>query len=249
MRDLSDYQEKYRTEPGEKNQVQLRRKHVIDIMSRYPHNNIIEVGCGLDPLFMHYSDYETMTVVEPGDYFINHARELSDHCKKKVICIEGYFEEASDVLQKDKQKYDYIIVSSLLHELEDPVSFLNSLKKVSSMKTVIHINVPNAYSLHRIIAKKMGIIKDIHELSFQQIQMQRCKTYDMDSLVELVTGVGFEVIEKGTFIPKFFTGKQMDRILEAGIIDEEYNDALDQVCDCFPDYGSELFIQIRKSDN
>lgn len=248
MRDLEDYQKKYRFEPGEKTQVLLRRKHVIEIMEKYPHDSIIEIGCGLEPLFMHFSDYKKMAVVEPGHDFVTRAKKLAEKHKEKIVFFEGCFEEISSKNIEEFLEYNYIIVSSLVHELEKPTEFMKSLYRVCNKKAIIHINVPNANSLHRLIAVKMGIVKDTYELSNQQVLMQRNKVYDMESIISFVTQCGFEVIEKGSFIPKFLTGAQMDKMLECNIVDEEYYRGLDQIIDCFPENGSEIYVQIRKSE-
>lgn len=246
MRDLDDYQMKYKSEPGEKHQVILRKRHVVSIMDKYPHDSILEVGCGMNPLFLADFTYETMTIVEPGHDFISIAQMEAEKKQANVKCIESTFEDS--VAELNKMHFDYIVVSSLLHELESPEVFMRNLATIVDEKTVVHINVPNAYSLHKIIAKNMGLIDDVHELSAQQKEMQRNRCYDMSMLIEFVEEFGFEVIEKGSFIPKFLTGKQMDRMLEEGIIQEEFYTGLDELIDYIPDLGSEIYVQIRLSN-
>ena len=248
MRDLEDYQQKYKTEPGEALQVKYRRKHILSIMGKYPHKNILEIGCGMEPLFLFTSDYDTMTVVEPGDQFVKNAKELAlkQINSKSIRIIEGFFEKSSDELNKIVHGFDYIVASSLLHELENPDNLMYALYKVAEVDTVIHINVPNANSLHKLIAKGMGLINDTHELSEQQKIMQRKRVYDINNLCEYVETKGFTVIDKGSFVPKIMTGAQMDAVLAAGIIDESYYDGLDSIIEYIPQLGSEIYVQLKR---
>lgn len=46
-----------------------------------------------------------------------------------------------------------MILSSLLHKVEDSQRFLRAVFKCCTENTVVHINVPNADSIHRLLAK------------------------------------------------------------------------------------------------
>ena len=245
MRDLKDYQNKYKDEPGERIQVKYRRRHVISIMERYPHRNIIEVGCGLEPLFLYYTDFDTMTVVEPGEMFYKNAEEKASQEHGKIRCVNGCIEEKVEIIKKEKIHFDYIVVSSLLHELEEPDALLEALHSIAYCDTVIHINVPNAYSIHRLIAKGMGMMSDVHNLSEQQKIMQRHAVYDIPSLCEYVTSHGFRIAESGSFFPKFLTGAQLDKALEKKIIDESIFDGIDSISEYLDKYGSEIYVQVQ----
>lgn len=245
MRDIIDYQEKYKSEPGEKAQVKYRRKHVISIMSKYSHKNILEVGCGLEPLFLFFNDYDSYTIIEPGHDFVTNAQEMAGQEKRKINIIEGYLENSISEIKKMDIKFDYIIVSSLLHELEEPEKMLYALSEIADTDTVIHINVPNANSIHKYIAKGMGLIDDVHELSQQQIEMQRNRVYDLESLVQIVEKNRYVVIEKGSFFPKFLTGAQMDKIINEGIVPENIYEGIDSLTELFSDNGSEIYVQMK----
>ena len=39
--------------------------------------------------------------------------------------------------------FDFVIASSLLHEVQDPTRFLRAVRSVCGPETVIHLNVPN----------------------------------------------------------------------------------------------------------
>lgn len=242
MRNMQEYANNYIEIPFESYQVIYRRKKVIEIMRKYPHRKILEVGCGMYPLFFNFNDYEELTIVEPSRRFIDYA--MNDKRYTSQIKIkEGFLEKVAGELQGN---FDYIIVASLLHEVENPIQLLHALADVCSSNTVIHVNVPNAFSLHRILALQMGMISDIHEKSGMQKRMQQNSTFDLASLTSLVNENGFDVIEAGTFFPKFFSHQQMQEMMDNGIINEKILDGMYRMEKYLPEYGSEIYIQMKK---
>jgi hypothetical protein len=73
MRDLDNYSIKYNEQPFEDIQVSFRKKNIIRVLSKYKHNNILEVGCGLDPLFNSFDDFDKLVIVEPATLFYKNA--------------------------------------------------------------------------------------------------------------------------------------------------------------------------------
>ena len=247
MRDIADYEVKYKVEPCEQYQVKYRREKVISILKDYKHEVILEVGCGLEPLFLYFQDYKKMIVVEPAKSFITEAKKKSGGGKNNnILFINGMLEEAAGRIKEIGDGLDYIIIGSLLHEVEKPEKLLRSIYEICSDNTVVHINVPNANSIHRLLAKEMGIIKDVHELSELQIEMQRHNVFDLTQLCELVELWGFQVIDKGAYFPKLFSARQMKKILDAGIVDETIFDGLNKMIRYLPEFGSEIYVQVKK---
>lgn len=244
MRDIKDYAESYQKLPFEKIQVQYRRKKVIELLEQYSHDSILEVGCGMEPLFAYYDDYRCMTVVEPSEVFCDQAERLSEDCGREVHIIRGNVEDKAN--QLTDRKYDYIVVSSLLHELEEPGKVLGEIGRLCASDTVVHVNVPNAYSLHRILAYEAGMIPSIYEKSQQQKRMQQNSTFDLQSMTELAQQAGFCVIAKGTYFPKMFTHGQMQKLVDMQIINGQILDGFYQMEKYMPEYGSELFVQLQK---
>ena len=248
MRDIDLYTKEYDSLPFEAIQVGYRRKKVLEQVVKYNHQKLLEVGCGLEPLFAYFEDFSEMTIVEPSSEFVGVAQNMIKEkiCdeKKHVDIISGFIEEKCDII-RDKQ-YDMIIVSSLLHELENPKKILDTIYDLCSEDTVVHINVPNAKSLHRYLALEMGLIDSIYEKSNQQIKLNQQNTYDIDMLISLVEESGFSVIEKGAYFPKFFTHKQMQTLIDANFINQEILDGLFGMSKYLGDYGSEIYVDVVK---
>ena len=246
MRDIQDYAMKYQEDPCEKYQVRYRREKIMELMSSCRHETVLEIGCGMEPLFEYVKDYSKMVIVEPGDVFIQNARKKAQESGSNGVCIQGFLEEKTQQVKEACHDYDFIVLSSLLHEVDEPEKLLQAVSCICSKETIVHINVPNADSIHRLLAKEMGLIQDVHEVSDLQKALQNNRVFDLDSLCEIVGRCGFEVFDKGTYFPKLFSAGQMGRMLEEGIIKEDIFEGLNKMIQYFPQYGSEIYVQVKK---
>jgi 2-polyprenyl-3-methyl-5-hydroxy-6-metoxy-1,4-benzoquinol methylase len=241
-RNITQYIKEYKSHNFEEIQVKYRRKKILERISLYSHKNILEIGCGFEPIFKYIDDFDTMTIVEPGMEFVENVKNISKG-DSRIKCIYGFFEDV--VFELSLHSYDFIIVSGLLHELENIDKFLEALKIVISAKTVVHVNVPNAYSLHRILAEEMGLIKDVFQKSETQIKLQQFSTFSINSLKGLLEGKQFKIIESGSYFVKPFTHQQMYNILVSDIIDMNVLDGLYKLTKYLPEYGSEIFVDCK----
>ncbi len=241
-RDIADYSQKYLDNEYsfEKYQVHYRRKKVLEQIDLYKHDHIVEIGCGMEPLFEYFHDFDSMVVVEPSTVFFENAAEKAK-AYKNVSLINEFFENA----HIDTNQADLILISSLLHEVPDAEKFLNSVRQKCKYETVVHINVPNACSFHRLLAYKSGLIAAPEEFSSMQIKLQQNRIFDLGSLANLVSSADFEVIDSGSYFIKPFTHLQMKALLDTKIIDEKILEGFYDMVEYLPELGSEIFVDIR----
>lgn len=246
MRDLKNYSHEYSNQPFEPYQVEYRKRFVLDVIKRNNHKTILEVGCGLNPLFNFFTDFELLTILEPTEMFYD--KTVEDIAKRnlddKVEIFPNFFEDSIEAV--DSKQYDLIIISALIHEIGDLNSFFLRLKELVKPGTVVHIDVPNGNSLHRLLAVEMGLIQSQMEMSDFNIQFQQNRVFDVDSLEKLVTGYDFEVIEKGSYFIKPFTHAQMQKMMDNNIIDTKVLDGFYNLIKHFPGLGSEIYINFKK---
>lgn len=242
MRDINDYSAKYSIPGFEDYQVKYRRKLVLEQIERYKPKSILEIGCGYEPLFKYVHDTR-FTIVEPSEEFYENAKRLAQTAEN-ISCMRGFFEEVVDELDK---QYDMVMCSGLLNEVEDPLRLLHSIVKVCTDRTVVHINVANANSMHRLLALESGMISNTHDMSERNKVFQQHNVYDMESLTKLVEKSGLSIIENGTYFIKPFTHAQMGKMLECGIINEVILDGLYNMGKYMPELGSEMYVNCRKN--
>lgn len=244
-RDLEGYSRSYHELPFEATQLEFRRRLVLEQIARYRPASLLEVGCGMLPLFLDLDAAVDVTVVEPSAQFAEHARELASGWGAARV-VEGFLESTEAPLQRGG--HDFIVVSSLLHEVERPECLLQALRGHCHENTVIHINVPNALSLHRLLAVEMGLIEDPFALSSTQQRMQQHSTFDLDSLVGLLESQGLEVLEKASYFIKPFTHAQMQVLCDSGFMTPSMLQGLAGLVRYLPDFGSEIYVNARPSN-
>ncbi len=242
MRDLERYQSDYASLPFEETQAAYRRRRVIEHLARFRPATILEVGCGEEPLFLHYQAPEAMHVVEPAARFHEQAAQLArQHAGVQVH--RGTLEELADRLAA--VRFDCILLSSVLHEAPDPAALLKAAHSLCHDNTTVHVYVPNARSLHRLLALEMGLIKDVHDVSATQQRMQQSMTYDAERLTQALRSASFTIEETGTFFIKPFTHAQMAGLQEDGMLDARMLDGLYGLGKHLPEHGSELYAIAR----
>jgi SAM-dependent methyltransferase len=239
MRDLFKYSRNYHNLPYEKYMVKYRRDHVINLFAKLNKPSILDVGCGTDPMFSHFDNYKKYTIVEPTKKFYKKALRIK---KNNVDIYNLTFEKFVD---KYENNFDLIIVGGLLHELEKPRIFIKKLYKFSTKKNIIHINVPNAHSFHRLLAYEMGLIKSVYELSNTQKKMQQHSVYSIDSLKKIFLEEGFRVLKSGTFIFKPYTHNQMAKIYKFKIQNLKNLEKSNSMIKYLPMNGAEIFLNLQ----
>jgi 2-polyprenyl-3-methyl-5-hydroxy-6-metoxy-1,4-benzoquinol methylase len=242
MADFDRYQADYEDLPFESTQVRFRRRKILEHLERLKPRAVLEVGCGLEPLCVDFTEFGSMTVVEPGRRFYDNAVRLATG-RNNVSVRLGTLQQVAPAL--GGERFDCIVMSSLLHEVPQPAEVLRAAAALCDSSTTLMVNVPNANSFHRILAVNMGLIGSVYELSPTQKRMQGTATFDIDSLSSLLDGAGFEVVETSTFFVKPFTHAQMERLLQQGIMTEAMLEGLYAMSAQLPGMGSEIHANAR----
>ncbi|UZE97554.1 class I SAM-dependent methyltransferase [Alkalimarinus alittae] len=240
MRDINIYQDEYKNNPFEEHLIFYRHRKTLEFLRKHHAKNILEIGCGLRPLYEYYTDFDSLVIVEPSEDFCAEVKRLKP---ANVILMEGVFDGA--LVEKLKEKFDFIVISSLLHELDNPAELVKAAISVASPETFFHINVPNAKSFHRLLALKMGLISSLYEKSERQHRYQQNTTFDLDSLTKLLKECGLIIESKGSIFIKPFTHQQMQALLDKEVFSSDLLEGLDALVSEFPDNGAEIFVNGR----
>ena len=242
MRDLREYSQSYENLEFENEIVKYRRQAILERTSCRSPSHILEVGCGMEPLFLHLPAQMHVTIIEPTPSFFENANLKSqdfenvhvEHSTLEEACLEA--------------RFDMIIVSCLLHEIEDQTRFLNKLHSLCGDDTIVHINVPNAQSMHRRLAVSMGLISNPYKISETQKRMQQSHPpFDDNTLKQVLNAHDFEVCDSGGYFIKPFTHNQMMHLLQAGVADDMVLDGLFKLGKEMPDLASEIWVDCKRS--
>ena len=96
---------------------------MLEFLNKYNPQRVLEIGSGIQSIFDFYTDYKEFTVVEPSSVFCESVKK-SKFYNNRVNIINDFFENKIEILKQ--QKYDFIILSSLLHEIQNPTEFLKN---------------------------------------------------------------------------------------------------------------------------
>ncbi len=247
MRDIADYEEAYLADYDfERELVRYRRQVVIEALARYPHRRILDVGCGMDPLFAHFSDFDRLDVMEPGARFFENAARLRG-TDSRVVLHRGTLEDTAMAIRGEA--FDVIVLSGLLHHVSDVDVALEATRSLCRPETRVHINVPNARSLHRVIGMEMGVLPSIESASARGATLQQERVFDLGVVRRLVEKHGFEVVREGTYFLKPFTHRQMADMMRHGSITTAVLDGLFAVSRHYPESGAELYVDLALCSN
>ncbi len=241
-RDIAAYEAAYESSDFEVVQAEMRKRIVVGLIERIGARRILEIGCGADAIFNHLTDFDSCVVVEPGSRFADKARSDASG-DSRVNIVQGLLEDVSDQLVS--RAFDLILVSGLLHELPRPEGILRAVRPLCSASTVVHVNVPNARSLHRLLALEMGLISNPAETSERQKRLQQAHTFDLAGLRSLCEREGFKEFDSGSYFIKPFAHAQMAQLQSMGFLDERMLDGLFGLEKHLPGLGSEIFINMR----
>lgn len=242
---IAEYEQAYSASDFEVIQARYRKKLLLELLNTVQPKRVLEVGCGWETIANHWSGFEQFTIVEPGAQFAAKAR-TDVQAMPGVTVVEQFLEDAQTHLQR--QSYDLILLSSLLHEVPDPEAILRAAKALCHAQTMVHVNVPNARSMHRLLAVEMGLMPDVYTASALQKSFKQPRIFDMAQLQALSEGVGFKVHASGSFFIKPFTHGQMMSLVKDGLLTEQVLDGLWGLTKHFPEAGSEIYVNLNCED-
>jgi SAM-dependent methyltransferase len=242
---VNDYTRAYQADYGfESVMVKARQQLILELLASKQPQVIVEVGCGSELLYERALDagqsFAQWVIVEPSAQFADSARSA---VRPTVPCmvIETYFEGAADeVLRTCVAPPDLVICSGLLHEVPNPAALLAAARNVlSGGSGLLHVNVPNALSLHRRLARLMGLVADEHDLTTRNLSLQQQRVFDLPELEHTVLAAGFRPMERGGYFLKPFTHQQMSSLsfLTPAILDGLWKLGQD-----LPELASEVFV-------
>jgi 2-polyprenyl-3-methyl-5-hydroxy-6-metoxy-1,4-benzoquinol methylase len=227
--------------------VAARQRVVVEALERRGPGVVLEVGCGIEMLGerVHAAGLpvEQWIIVEPNERFLHAARALKMG-RTRVEVIHGFFEDSGEAVRRCwLRPPDFIVCSGVLNEIEEPAVILRAARALLAPAGTMHVNVPNAQSLHRKLAKAMGIIADEKQLTERNRQLAQFRVYDFEALTDLAAATGFRVVDRGGYFLKPFTHAQMEAL--GGLLSAAMLDGLWKLGRELPELASEIYVNLE----
>lgn len=172
--------------------------------------------------------FENYTAVDGSTVFCEKLKEKLPNVE--VVC--SLFESF-----ESEHVFDTVLLGHVLEHVDDPVSILKKIRSFMSKSSVIICAVPNAKSIHRQAAVRMGLISDEYQLSELDIRHGHRRVYDRDSLVSDFLSAGFRIDTIGGYWLKPLTNGQIEASWT-----EEMLDAFFELGESYSDIAAEIYI-------
>lgn len=238
---IDAYTEEYMKDYGfEAEMVRYRRALLLERLAHHTPATVVELGCGADLQATGYQAqggaWDQWVVVEPSEVFAQCAR---DSGLPNLTVIQDFFENVDTGIPDNP---GLLLCSGLLHEVPDADLLIGAMRARMGPKTVLHINVPNARSMHRQLAQAMGLIDDLKAISPRNAALQQPRVYDMDDLVQQLERHKLKVASSGGYLVKPFTHQQMAPLVED--LGRSVMDGLYMLGQQNPDMASEIYVEV-----
>jgi 2-polyprenyl-3-methyl-5-hydroxy-6-metoxy-1,4-benzoquinol methylase len=197
---------------------------------------VLEVGVGHADItnWLSGDDNFELVSIDGSKTVLEHAFQKISR-PERVNFIHTYFEDFnSDVL------FDDILITNSLEHVDNPVELLKHIKKFLAPGGRIHITVPNAMSIHRMLGKEMGMLESETSLNVTDIQVGHQRVYTVNHLKEDVLNAGLEVVDQDGIILKTLSNIQMNELIDT--CGQKVIDGLFAVGRRLPDLACEIYF-------
>jgi len=182
-----------------------------------------------------------LTVVDGSKTFIEMAQ--SRHLPN-VDFVHTLFEDFSP-----KRKYDYIFATYVLEHVHDAVNLLRLARDLLSPDGLLFLVVPNARAMSRQLARHMGLLASLYELTQNDINHGHRRVYDRALLNRDIEAAGLDHVAQGGLMLKLLADFQMNGLIEQGVLGETQIDGLYKMGLEYPDFAGSIFSICRLHSN
>lgn len=243
--DLRLYEERYRADAGfERELTRARQRLALEVLAERRPAAVVEIGCGTDPFYRQAlglaAKPRSWVIVEPVDGFADEA-ERSASPEIGLEVIRGLFENRlGEVTGALDGSPGLTLCFGVLQSVSDPADWLRSVRATMRSGDALLLAVANAYSIHRRLARVMGLIDDEHELSERDRAAFHHHVFAAGDLRDLVGAAGFALADSGGYFLKPFTHGQMDRIRD--VLTPELLSGLFTLGRELPELAAEIYV-------
>ena len=177
------------------------------------------------------NDFEKMHLIEASKELID---QIPDY--PNIIKHCSMFEDFQTDL-----KFDTIIMSHVLEHIEKPIEVLSRIRDWLADDGVFVVSVPNAKSLHRLAAVKMGLLPTEYTLNERDHALGHYRVYDLKQLGEHLRTAGFSILHSGGSFLKPLSNGQIEQYWSREMMEGFFELGKD-----FPDHCAEIYAICSK---
>jgi len=171
-------------------------------------------------------DFVRLTAVDGAAKLLSYIPD-APHLRK----VHSLFEE----FEPDRV-FNTIVMDHILDLVKQPVELLQRVKGWLVPKGKILVGVPNGRSIHRLVAVKMGLLKEPCELNSRNRILGQRRVYTSVTLKQDLKAAGLHVVKRGGVFYKPLSNQQIQNYWTEEMIHGFYELGKD-----FPEYAAELY--------
>ncbi|AGZ82409.1 hypothetical protein CFTD6683_08495 [Campylobacter fetus subsp. testudinum] len=226
---ITEYMKKHSSRPAYCEYLRTKKYAYEMILKNFNGKNVLELGsdgAATSAILARWS--ENLDIVDMNDK-ISHLIE-EDLYLKKAKFIKSLWQDF-----KPQNLYSDILLTDSLEHIKDGVELLSIIKNWLSSDGFLHIVVPNALSLHRLIGVKMGFLNSPYNFNENDISSGHEKVYDFDTLKSDILKSGLKLISMEGIQLKPLTDSQLTAFKP------EFKDALSSLSTLLPRNSAEIY--------
>lgn len=129
-------------------------------------------------------------------------------------------------------RYEQVVAANLLNELPNPGAFLVHCAEHMVPGGLLHLSLNNPRSLHRLVAREMGLVDDLAVVSARGTAYPSTPLLDVEDVEALAAPAGLTCVHREGIVVKPLTNGQL-----AGL-DDDVIDGLDRLARELPHHGA-----------
>jgi 2-polyprenyl-3-methyl-5-hydroxy-6-metoxy-1,4-benzoquinol methylase len=170
-------------------------------------------------------DFERLTIVDGAAQLLERIPAAPNLTK-----VHSLFEDFHPA-----QRFNTIVMEHILEHVDDPVALLARVKGWAAPQGKLLLGVPNGNSIHRLVAVKMGLLKDPCELNDRDHAVGHRRVYTRESFRRDIEKAGLKVLEMNGVLFKPLSNQQIQDHWTEEMIQGFYELGKD-----FPEYAAEI---------
>lgn len=168
----------------------------------------LEIGCGKGMWTSVLCErYDTVDVVDASASLLSGVRLLAEG---KRATLATHLSLIEDFHPAPGQVWDHVYMTFILEHLLSPGAVLRKLKTMLRPGGRLFVTVPNARSVHRVVAVRMGLIGSVYDLSDNDRSLGHRRVYCAKRLGALLSRTGYRVTDRKSVGLKPLTLKQLE---------------------------------------
>lgn len=236
---LEKYASNYITSDDSSQQRLMRHLEMRVFKQHMNRGFALELGCEIGYMSELIAPLvDELDIVDASDLFLEKTRS-------KGIPNARYFCSLFEEYAPDRA-YESIFASHVLEHLINVQQVLLIVKESLSASGHLFVAVPNARALSRQLARHMGLIDSLYDLTPNDLRGGHRRVYDGVTLRRELETAGLEVVSQGGIFMKPFADFQMDKLIDSGILGEPQLEGLYRMGYEYPDFCADVYAIARK---